>query len=65
MDIIIIGYYIIIIYYIIMDIIIRCNTELIPSYAKFTYQAAVTFSILQMVKLRLREATSQHTINKR
>lgn len=65
MDIIIIGYYIIIIYYIIMDIIIQCNTELIPSYAKFTYQAAVTFSILQMVKLRLREATSQHTINER
>ena len=65
MDIIIIGYYIIIIYCIIMDIIIQCNTELIPSYAKFTYQAAVTFSILQMVKLRLREATSQHTINKR
>ena len=44
---------------------IQENTEHIQSCAKFTYQAAVTFSILQMLKLGLREATPRHTINKR
>lgn len=44
---------------------IQDNTEHIQSWAKFTYQAAVTLSILQMVKLGLREATPRHTVNKR
>lgn len=45
--------------------IIKDNIEHLQSCVKFTYQAGVTFFILQMIKLRLREAKSWHILNKR